>query len=109
VQILDNDAHPLDPELRSRHFRIIRGVEFEKRRILRRPITPENNLHNAHMYYLLLPDLRTRNMLIERLKRSGIHAVFHYVPIHLTRYPRSDLLRLELEELFQNEANELLE
>jgi acetyltransferase-like isoleucine patch superfamily enzyme len=27
VQIFDNDTHPLDPELRSRHFRIIRGLE----------------------------------------------------------------------------------
>ena len=27
VQIFDNDTHPLDPELRSRHFRIIRGME----------------------------------------------------------------------------------
>lgn len=27
VQIFDNDTHPLDPELRTRHFRIIRGME----------------------------------------------------------------------------------
>jgi acetyltransferase-like isoleucine patch superfamily enzyme len=27
VQVFDNDTHPLDPELRSRHFRIIRGME----------------------------------------------------------------------------------
>ena len=34
------------------------------------------------MYYLLLPDLRMRNLLLEKLKHSGIHAVFHYVPLH---------------------------
>ena len=40
------------------------------------------DLHNAHMYYLLVPNLQTRNVLIEKLKRSGIQPVFHYVPLH---------------------------
>ena len=34
------------------------------------------------MYYLLLPDLNSRSRLIGELKRVGIHAVFHYVPLH---------------------------
>ena len=34
------------------------------------------------MYYLLLPDLDSRSRLIGELKESGIHAVFHYVPLH---------------------------
>jgi len=34
------------------------------------------------MYYLLLQDLSSRNRLIEKLKESGIGAVFHYVPLH---------------------------
>jgi len=55
---------------------------LEKQGTVRRPIIPTDDLHNAHMYYLLLPDLRIRNMLIEKLKRSDIHAVFHYVPLH---------------------------
>ena len=57
-------------------------AELEKQGTVRRPIIPADNPHNAHMYYLLLPDLETRNMLIEKLKRSGINAVFHYVPLH---------------------------
>jgi dTDP-4-amino-4,6-dideoxygalactose transaminase len=57
-------------------------AELEKQGIVRRPIIPNDDPHNAHMYYLLLQDLRTRNMLIEKLKRSGINAVFHYVPLH---------------------------
>lgn len=49
---------------------------------LRRPILPEECTHNAHMYYILLPDLATRSALIDALKQDGIHAVFHYVPLH---------------------------
>jgi dTDP-4-amino-4,6-dideoxygalactose transaminase len=49
---------------------------------VRRPITPAGCVHNAHMYYLLLPDPGSRGALIEALKRAGISAVFHYVPLH---------------------------
>lgn len=49
---------------------------------LRRPVVPKECLHNAHMYYILLPDEPTRAQLITRLKSEGIHSVFHYVPLH---------------------------
>jgi dTDP-4-amino-4,6-dideoxygalactose transaminase len=55
---------------------------LEKAGKLRRPILPGGCVHNAHMYYLLLPDLEARNKLIEQLKRHDIYAVFHYVPLH---------------------------
>ena len=48
----------------------------------RRPVIPRNCVHNAHMYYLLLPDLESRNHFIGRLKEADIHCVFHYVPLH---------------------------
>jgi dTDP-4-amino-4,6-dideoxygalactose transaminase len=49
---------------------------------LRRPVIPGNCVHNAHMYYLLLPDLEARTRFIGRLKEADIHCVFHYVPLH---------------------------
>lgn len=49
---------------------------------VRRPIVPDNCEHNAHMYYLLLPDLAARSAFIEQLKSRDIHPVFHYVPLH---------------------------
>jgi len=48
---------------------------------LRRPVIPEVCQHNAHMYYLLLPNLEKRIRFIERLKSQGISTVFHYVPL----------------------------
>jgi dTDP-4-amino-4,6-dideoxygalactose transaminase len=34
------------------------------------------------MYFLVLPSRAARQRLIESLKRRGIMAVFHYVPLH---------------------------
>ena len=57
-------------------------ADLETQGRLRRPIVPAHCTHNAHMYYLLLPDLPTRTAFIGRLKQSGIGAVFHYIPLH---------------------------
>lgn len=48
----------------------------------RRPIIPESCTHNAHMYYLLLQDLKQRTWFIEQMKKQGVHCVFHYIPLH---------------------------
>lgn len=55
---------------------------LEIRGVARRPVVPDWCGHNAHMYYLLLPDLATRTSFLDALKESGIGAVFHYVPLH---------------------------
>lgn len=55
---------------------------LEARGLLRRPIVPDECEHNAHLYYLLLPDLGARSNLIDGLRLHGIQATFHYVPLH---------------------------
>ncbi len=57
-------------------------ASLEKKEKLRRPIIPRECVHNAHMYYLLLPSLELRTAFIDQLRAQGIHAVFHYVPLH---------------------------
>jgi len=57
-------------------------VALESAGHVRRPIVPRDCIHNAHMYYLLLPSLEKRTEFIVRLKEHGIYAVFHYVPLH---------------------------
>lgn len=49
---------------------------------LRRPIIPNECVHNAHMYYLLLPSLEARMRFIANMKERGVQAVFHYIPLH---------------------------
>jgi dTDP-4-amino-4,6-dideoxygalactose transaminase len=59
------------------------GLEhLENKGLLRRPIIPQNCEHNAHMYYILLPDLNSRHRVASSLKALGIHAISHYVPLH---------------------------
>jgi dTDP-4-amino-4,6-dideoxygalactose transaminase len=55
--------------------------DLEIRGGIRQPIVPSGCMHNAHMYYLLLPDLDKRTAFIEALRQKGINAVFHYVPL----------------------------
>jgi dTDP-4-amino-4,6-dideoxygalactose transaminase len=57
-------------------------ISLETEGKLRRPCIPEGCEHNAHMYYIILPDLETRTQLIEHLKSADISAIFHYVPLH---------------------------
>lgn len=56
---------------------------------LRRPIVPTDCRPNAHMYYVLTPSPAARDRLIEGLASKGIHAVFHYVPLHSSPFGRS--------------------
>jgi dTDP-4-amino-4,6-dideoxygalactose transaminase len=56
--------------------------ELEREGLLRLPIIPDECRHNAHMFYVLFGDLGLRMRAIEFLRRHGITAVFHYVPLH---------------------------
>jgi dTDP-4-amino-4,6-dideoxygalactose transaminase len=56
------------------------SAKFEGR--LQRPALSPDGTHNAHMYYLVLPDLQSRTNAIAALKERGIQSVFHYLPLH---------------------------
>ncbi|MDA3926947.1 MAG: dTDP-4-amino-4,6-dideoxygalactose transaminase [Kiritimatiellae bacterium] len=49
---------------------------------LRLPIVPDYCGHNAHMFYILLPNVDQRDDLIKFLEKQGITSVFHYIPLH---------------------------
>jgi dTDP-4-amino-4,6-dideoxygalactose transaminase len=57
-------------------------ASLERDSKVQRPVIPVHCNHNAHMYYLLLPDLESRSMLIEKLRSAHAQLVFHYVPLH---------------------------
>ena len=50
------------------------------------PDLPDYASNNAHMFYLVLPDLEKRTALIQHLKDNGIMAVFHYLSLHSSAY-----------------------
>jgi dTDP-4-amino-4,6-dideoxygalactose transaminase len=49
---------------------------------LRRPVVPEGCAHNGHIYYVLLDSAGERQRVLAALRQTGIHATFHYVPLH---------------------------
>ncbi|RUL64277.1 dTDP-4-amino-4,6-dideoxygalactose transaminase [Dyella dinghuensis] len=58
------------------------AAPLEQAGMVRRPVIPDDCVHNAHMYYLLLRDLDSRTQFIESMKAAGIGVVFHYIPLH---------------------------
>jgi dTDP-4-amino-4,6-dideoxygalactose transaminase len=50
------------------------------------PKVPAYSSNNAHMFYLVCPSLQVRTALIERLKASGVMAIFHYQSLHASQY-----------------------
>jgi dTDP-4-amino-4,6-dideoxygalactose transaminase len=52
---------------------------------VRLPFVPTSCEQPYHMFYLLLPSLARRQALIAHLKAQGILAVFHYLPLHLSK------------------------
>lgn len=56
---------------------------------LRRPIVTKDSNHNAHMYYIILPNLEIRTQVITQLRSAGINTVFHYVPLHDAPYGKT--------------------
>jgi dTDP-4-amino-4,6-dideoxygalactose transaminase len=59
-----------------------RFAALEASGFVRRPLIPAHVTHNAHMYYLLLNDASARPAVLARLRDLGVHALFHYVPLH---------------------------
>jgi dTDP-4-amino-4,6-dideoxygalactose transaminase len=51
---------------------------------VRLPTVPSHCEQSFHVYYLLMPTAESRQRLILHLKDRGVHAVFHYLPLHLS-------------------------
>ena len=46
------------------------------------PYVPKECVHNAHMFYVKVRDLKERSAVMRFLKEQGVDVVFHYVPLH---------------------------
>jgi dTDP-4-amino-4,6-dideoxygalactose transaminase len=45
---------------------------------------PPDREQSYHMYYFLMPTAEIRSDVLTYLKANGVHAVFHYLPLHLS-------------------------
>lgn len=52
------------------------------------PVIPEFCESNYHLFHVLVKDAANRDRVLKELQHSGIHAVFHYVPLHLSQAGR---------------------
>ena len=55
---------------------------------LKLPVIPGYATNNAHMFYLLFPDLAKRGEFIAQMKARDILTVFHYLPLHSSAFYR---------------------
>ena len=53
--------------------------------LIQLPVIPENCDSNYHLFHVLVRNSDTRDRILENLQKCGIHAVFHYVPLHLSK------------------------
>ena len=61
-------------------------TELFDKEILRPPFIPDYATNNAHMFYFTCEDGKTRDELLDFLKKSEINAVFHYLSLHKSKY-----------------------
>jgi len=50
--------------------------------IISLPLIPSYATNNAHIFYIICRSLIERDSLISFLRKKGIYAVFHYLPLH---------------------------
>jgi len=91
---------------------------------IRLPLIPDFASQNGHLFYLVCSSPDQRTSIIEKLKNNGIHAVFHYLSLHKSKFyshihgerelPNSDiysenLVRLPLfYELSDNDVDRII-
>jgi len=64
----------------ERYYSLLRPLEDEG--VLRLPYVDSECASNGHMFYIITRSLEERTRMLEHLKKQGILAVFHYVPLH---------------------------
>jgi dTDP-4-amino-4,6-dideoxygalactose transaminase len=62
---------------------------FAREGRIRIPCISDDAAHNAHIFYIILQNVATRNQVMEQMKRKGISLQFHYVPLHTSPMGRS--------------------
>ena len=50
------------------------------------PFIPQYATNNAHMYYVLCSTLEERTDFIAKMKKQGVHPVFHYQSLHVSEF-----------------------
>jgi dTDP-4-amino-4,6-dideoxygalactose transaminase len=60
--------------------------DWAQRNRVRLPFIPDYASQNGHLFYLVCNSPDQRTSIIEKLKSNGIHAVFHYLSLHKSKF-----------------------
>lgn len=60
--------------------------ELEDLGFIKLPQLPDYATNNGHIFYIICQSYKVRTDLISYLKKQGVYAVFHYVPLHNSYY-----------------------
>lgn len=71
-------------EIWNRYWSLL--APLEEQGMIKLPYVPEYATVNGHLFYLLCENAETRDELLSFLNSKGIHAVFHYLPLHLSPF-----------------------
>ncbi|MCB2203186.1 dTDP-4-amino-4,6-dideoxygalactose transaminase [bacterium] len=63
---------------------------LEQDELVTLPRVPEKSTNNGHIFYVLTRNENERDALLQHLNKAGVHAVFHYQVLHLSRYFRGN-------------------
>lgn len=61
--------------------------ELERLGKITLPMFPENDF-NWHIFYFRVNNVKQRDCIIHRLRKKGIEATFHFVPLHIAPYAK---------------------
>ena len=64
-------------------------ADWAARRGVAMPHVPAHCASSHHLFHLLLPSLEERQAFIAHLRERGVHAIFHYLPLHLSDMGRT--------------------
>lgn len=72
----------------SRYREELAAVRSESGGAFELPRIPAWATNNAHMFYLLFPDLARRTDFIAKMRAQDVLTVFHYLPLHSSAFYR---------------------
>jgi dTDP-4-amino-4,6-dideoxygalactose transaminase len=76
-------------KLKDEGFSTARNTNSNANGILNFPIPHLKFLANAHLFYLLFPDLDSRSRYVACLREKGILSVFHYQSLHRSDFAKT--------------------
>jgi dTDP-4-amino-4,6-dideoxygalactose transaminase len=53
---------------------------------IKMPSIPEFATNNGHMFYILFDSIEQRNDVLKILRENNVHAVFHYLSLHTSKF-----------------------